>query len=119
MDIFVILGIVTITTTFTITVFGICYILQNIAGTVICDNWCRRGSIESSASDADGFRPQDYVFRGTGASCPLDVTVVFIDHKEYQQLYLQSLKRQHEQVRSNPRPSAPPSPGPPPYALTE
>lgn len=89
-------------------------------GTLVCGNCCccrlcSPVSEEPLPPVAADFRPQDYVFRN-GAECPMDVTVVFIDQNEYQQLYLQNLRRQRQQRRAALSPSAPSSPGPPPYS---
>ncbi|KAG8274462.1 hypothetical protein J6590_107466 [Homalodisca vitripennis] len=56
------------------------------------------------------FQPQRYVYKNNEEP-PVDVTVVLIDHTDYQQLYLQGAGRQHRTGTGD----SPSAPGPPPY----
>lgn len=123
MNILTMVEIIGVSTTFTLTLFGVCYVLRNVLGSVVFDNCCCFRLCAPVTDDplrsvtVDTFRPQDYVFRNN-AECPMDVTVVFIDQNEYQQMYLKRLKQQKEHRRVTYQPTAPPSPGPPPYVET-
>lgn len=116
MDIVEFVEAVSLSTLVVLTALGVFYTVKTAIGSGCCNRIfrCRRCTgVSETQPDCTGcvssFRPQDYIFR-QDADSRMDVTAVFIDQNDYQQLYLKNLKRQQQMC-----PSAPPSSLPPPY----